>query len=231
MLYPERCPICDNVLAIGGEAVCKECLGEIELVGEPRCKKCGKPLLEEEELCMDCQNKESSYEYGYGLFVYNSSMRESVGRFKYQGRQEYAVFYAREMFREYGQWLAEKKPQALIPVPIHRRRYRSRGYNQAELIADELGKLAGISVRKDILVRCKDTLPQKELSELERKHNLQGAFRVDGQGEELNQLPKCVIIIDDIYTTGCTLESCSSVLKEAGISEIYFLCVCIGKGY
>jgi predicted amidophosphoribosyltransferase len=87
-----------------------------------------------------------------------------------------------------------------------------------------------IPVKEDLLCRKKDTLPQKELSEQERKQNVKGAFEFCGR-EELNLLQECVIIIDDIYTTGSTVEECSYVLRQAGIKQIYFLCVCIGKGF
>jgi ComF family protein len=122
------------------------------------------------------------------------------------------------------------KPDVLVPVPVHQNRLKKRGYNQAALLARELGRLTNIPVAEHLLIRKKDTLPQKELSERERKQNLQDAFAL-GERQELNLLQECVIIIDDIYTTGATLEECSRVLKQVGIQRIYFLCVCIGKGF
>lgn len=187
-------------------------------------------MLQEEEFCGDCLGKSASFEYGYSLFVYNSSLQDSIGRFKYHGRREYASFYAEELYREYGEWISQTGAEALIPVPIHKNRFRTRGYNQAELIARELGTLSGIPVWSRLLVRSRDTLPQKDLNHQERRENLSGAFLLGKQEGELNQIPKCVIIIDDIYTTGSTVEVCSRVLKKAGVHKIYFLCVCIGKG-
>lgn len=116
------------------------------------------------------------------------------------------------------------------PVPVHPARYRRRGYNQAEILARHFGKLSGLPVGTEMIARIKDTRPQKELSAGERKRNLAGAFSVGRQVRELNQIPECVIIMDDIYTTGSTMEACSAVLKETGIRRIYFLCVCIGQG-
>ena len=229
-LYPSRCPVCDRVNAVGGTGICDGCRIKIQRVREPFCQKCGKPLAEESVVCGDCQGKESSYEYGRSLFVYNSSMQKSIGKFKYHGRQEYAKYYAEQMYLEYGEWMKEICAQRLIPVPIHKNRFRKRGYNQAELIAKELARLSGIPVWKDFLVRSKDTLPQKELSNKERRENLFQAFQVKEQGLELNRIPKCVIIIDDIYTTGSTLEECSKVIKKAGVHNVFFLCVSIGKG-
>lgn len=232
LVYPRRCPVCDCVLPVGDRGICPSCHMRLEYVQEPRCKKCGKPLqVQEDEFCTDCEGRETSYEYGFGLWVYNSAMQASISRFKYHGRREYGECYAQELYRCFGAWIKETGAGALIPVPIHRNRYRKRGYNQAELIAKGLGKLAGIPVRENFLLRCRDTTPQKELTDRERQKNLQDAFHVNNFPEELNHIPECVIIIDDIYTTGGTLEACSKVIKEAGVQRIYFICVCIGKGY
>lgn len=230
--YPGRCPVCDGVLPVGVQGACGLCGTLLEYVQEPMCKKCGKPLQSgEEEFCMDCRGREASFECGYGLWVYDSAMKASIGRFKYRGRREYAGYYAQEMYRQYGGWIEQTGAQALIPVPVHRKRYRKRGYNQAALIARQLGRLSGIPVREQLLLRCRDTLPQKELSVKERRENLKNAFLLNNLPEELNQIPECAILVDDIYTTGCTLEACARVLRDAGVHRVYFLCACIGKGF
>lgn len=232
--FPRRCPICDGVHKTGQNGICSSCRGELEYLEGPRCKRCSKPLEgEEQEFCLDCQGKEGFLEYGFALWTYDSAMQESMGRFKYHGRREYALCYAQEMYHQYGSWLHHFENPVFIPVPIHFRRYQKRGYNQAALIARELAKLSGIPVWEDFLIRCQDTLPQKELSDQERENNVKNAFQITGKNyaEELNQFPECVILLDDIYTTGSTLESCSRVLREAGVQKIYFMCVCIGKGF
>ena len=114
--------------------------------------------------------------------------------------------------------------------PVHSKRYRKRGYNQAEEIAKEMARLSGLPMRSDLLVRVKHTAPQKELSKRERSRNLQGAFRCRADFRKLCLQGKCAIIIDDIYTTGSTVEACSQTLLQAGFDKVYFLCVCIGKG-
>lgn len=222
--------MCDAALASPEKGACKSCSARLEYVREPKCSRCGKPLETAEEYCQDCREKAVAYQCGRSLFVYDSAMQSSIARFKYEGRREYAGFYAKELFRMYGDWMQGLGVRAFVPVPIHGRRLRRRGYNQAELIANELGELAGLPVRGDLICRCRETIPQKELSVPERRRNLEGGFRLKKSVEELNQIPECVIIIDDIYTTGSTIEACSRALQEAGIQNIYFLCVCIGKG-
>lgn len=230
-LYPPRCPGCDQILPLSGGGMCDGCRARIEYVREPRCSRCGKPLEEEEEFCQDCRTGEAAYICGKALLVYDSYMQDSMAYFKYGGRKEYAAFYAAELYRVYKEWICQVGADAFVPVPIHKKRLQKRGYNQAGLLAAQLGRRMGIPVRQDILCRRKDTLPQKELSGTQRRRNLEGAFQLRNSTEELNQLPECVIIIDDIYTTGSTIEACAQVLKRAGVKSIYFLCVCIGRGY
>ena len=182
----------------------------------------------DQEYCLDCEERDSSFLYGHSLFVYDSRMQGSMARFKYRQRKEYARYYAAEMVRVYGAWIRSLHPDAMIPVPIHAKRMRKRGFNQAQELAERISRICGVPVLDDWLLRCRNTLPQKELSRTERKVNLQGAFTL---AKQLNQTPECVIIIDDIYTTGSTIEACSAVLKEAGVQRIYFLCICTGKGY
>lgn len=117
--------------------------------------------------------------------------------------------------------------EAVIPVPIHKNRRKKRGYNQAELFARELGKLLELPVDGEILVRTKDTTPQKKLDDRERKNNLKKALKI---GKDSVQWKK-VLVVDDIYTTGSTVDAAALVLKEAGVEEIYVLSIAIGKGY
>lgn len=227
IFYPRRCVMCDRVLALRQKDICSKCIEIPEHIGEDFCMKCGKPVDAGEEYCCDCKNKVTSFQCGRSTFLYNRDMRKSITRFKYHGRQEYASYYAKNMYEQHREWIEKINPDALIPVPIHKERYRIRGYNQAELLAVELGTLANLPIISDYLVRVENTLPQKELSAVERLQNLQTAFKI--QHMELYTKVKCVIIIDDIYTTGSTLEACSQVMKEVGVTKVYFLCLCSGQ--
>lgn len=230
-LFPKRCAICDELLKVGQEHLCHACQGIPREVGEDCCVYCGKPVAAEEECCEDCRGSQRSFQYGRSALWYDAAMRQSMSRFKYHGRQEYAAYYGAVLAEKYGDWIQELAPQALIPVPLHKKRYRKRGYNQAELIARELGERCGVAVDAEYLFRRRDTTPQKELSKGDRQENLRDAFYVGNVSGELCKYERCVIIIDDIYTTGSTAESCSHVLRTNGTDKIYFLCVCTGKGY
>lgn len=226
LLYPPRCPFCDRIAEDAQEVICPSCRKSICEAGEPVCKCCGKPLSDERrEFCYDCGRKNHAFIQGKAMWVYEGRVRESVYRFKYRNKREYGGVYAKEIARRYGNWMRQRNVQALIPVPLHRNRRRARGYNQAEILADELGRITGIPVRRELLVRVQDTRPQKLLSGTERKNNLKKAFKTTKSIVQLN----CVLIIDDIYTTGSTADAAASALQEAGVPEVYVCCVSIGK--
>ena len=117
------------------------------------------------------------------------------------------------------------KPDALVPVPVHYTRKRERGYNQAEVLAKVIGGKMGIPVEGRLVRRVRKTLPQKLLGDRERQNNLKRAFKIDRNDVKL----KTVIIIDDIYTTGSTVDACAAVLKCAGVKKVYFITAAIGK--
>ncbi len=225
LLFPRRCPVCDGVLRFRKELVCPSCFQTVRFVREPFCMKCGKSLPEEGEYCHDCREKTHLYVQGAAVFEY-AGMASSIYRFKYGGRQEYAVFYGRCMAAVLGERMRRWGVQALIPVPVHPSRKRRRGYNQAELLADAIGGLTGIPVRKDIVARRKKTVPQKDLNVKQRQNNLKKAFKILENDVKLDT----IVIIDDIYTTGSTIDAMTAVLHGAGVSRVYYAALAIGNG-
>ena len=187
-------------------------------------------MEEEREFCFDCERKQFLYKKGFPLCVYNKGMHKSIAAFKYKGRKEYGTFYGEEIVKKYEVVFKMLQVDGLIPVPIHKSRKNTRGYNQAEVIAMEIGKRLKIPVIKDLLVRNKKTLPQKELGNKERMWNLEQAFEIKQDLLSKDIKLEKVIIVDDIYTTGSTIEACTKALLKAGISEVYFTSVCIGMG-
>jgi len=116
--------------------------------------------------------------------------------------------------------------QALVPVPIHSSRQKDRGFNQAECLAQEIGKRLQIPVCRDLLIRVRKTVPQKELDETERQNNLKKAFKMGINSVKLDT----IIMIDDIYTTGSTIDACAAVLLKNGVKKIYFITAAVGQG-
>lgn len=232
LVFPRRCAICGNICIPKEHMVCRECQSKPLIIQEPRCKKCSKPIASEElEYCYDCNSKEFHYNRGISLWLYDEVMKESIIRFKYKGCKEYVNFYVDEILKHLGEEIRAIAPDVLLPVPVHKSRQRQRGYNQAGLLAVELGRRMNIMVKTDVLIRTIKTQPQKELSNVERMRNLEKAFSVsDKYGNNISKFHK-LMIIDDIYTTGSTIEACAKVLQKAGVREIYFLTLCIGEGY
>lgn len=224
-LYPDRCAVCDEVVE-SGNTLCKECSQKIRPLHGDTCHRCGKLLTDTDRLyCYDCSRKIHFYERGFAIFEY-SDIKKSLYRFKYSGRAEYAAFYAFAADRVYGKTLKELDLDAIVPIPIHKRRLAVRGYNQAEEFAKELSKRINTPVMSNLIRRCKSTVPLKKLSEEERKNNLKNAFIIAANDVKL----KKILLVDDIYTTGATIDTVSALFKEHGVEKIYFITVAIGAG-
>jgi ComF family protein len=230
-LYPPACPICGKpapYVAGVRTRVCPSCQLKLSFIKDPVCLKCGKELKDDEnEYCYDCKKREHAYTQGAAVFAYNDGIKQSIYRFKYKNRREYATFYAEEIYKSKKHLIRTWNPDVIIPVPLHRLKLRKRGYNQAQLIAEELGKLLKIPVDHTYLIRKNNTKPLKELSDTDRMKNLQNAFQIVKNGVDYRK----IMLIDDIYTTGSTVDECARMLFEAGAQKVYFICLCIGKGF
>ncbi len=137
------------------------------------------------------------------------------------------MFYADIINEKYGPVIKTWQPQAIIPVPLHSSKYRKRGYNQAEVLAKELSTQLNIPVDSTSLLRIKNTVPQKQLNDRERCNNIINAFQMAKNSVKY----KKVLLVDDIYTTGITIDECARVLKAEGAELVFFAVVCIGRGF
>lgn len=234
LLYPICCPVCGEVQEQmltdeGAACICPACEKKLIRVASPFCMRCGKPLEADRmrrEYCGDCMRDRHAFVQGRAVFVYQGAIIGSMHRLKYANRRDYAEVFAREAYETYAVWLRRIAPDALIPIPLHPKRRKERGYNQAELIAEALARLSGIPVEKKLLLRMIHTQPQKQLHARERKNNLKNAFQTS---KKIVQLKK-VLLVDDIYTTGSTVDAAAEALLMAGVTKVYVLCICIGGG-
>lgn len=226
MIFPLRCPVCDGIVTPYGEKICLDCMKKLKYITPPRCYRCGKKLEDEElEFCGDCSRRRHLFVQGRALYEYGSVIH-GIYRFKYGGRREYAGFFGEDMARYLRDFIARVKPDGLIPIPLHPSRERRRGYNQAQLLAKELGRYAGIPVYDKMLCRVKKTVPMKRLNPSERQNNLKKAFLMKGNDVKL----RVVILIDDIYTTGSTIDAAAACLMQAGVEKVYFITLSCGAG-
>lgn len=226
LLYPRCCPVCGEIVMPKGELICPECFRKLSFVRQPACKKCGKEITSDrQEYCYDCSRHKRSFEYGLSLLNYDETAKKSMVKIKYKNKREYLDFYAEAIWQRYSKQLMRIKPDVLIPVPVHPSRKRRRGFNQAEVLAELLGQRMNVPVADDALCRTRKTAPQKQLGPAERLKNLKEAF---APGRQLDGVKK-VLLVDDIYTTGSTIEACTRILKQTGISQVFFVTICIGR--
>lgn len=227
LLFPLRCPVCDKIVPAGEGKACRGCRRKIRYISEPRCLKCGRQLADEMAgFCAACEKTPHIFDRGIALYDYQS-MKKSIYRFKYGKRCEYAAFYAEEIYSRFKSEILNMEADAIIPIPLHRSRLKSRGYNQAQLLAAHLSKLTGIPLEKNLVKRIRKTVPQKHLDAHGRQNNLKKAFNIKPNVVKLNK----TILIDDIYTTGSTIDAVAKELKRHGVDTVYFITLCIGEGF
>jgi ComF family protein len=227
LVYPAKCPLCGREILVQGERACRDCRSSVQKISGNFCLKCGKELGKDgDEFCEDCREHPHGYVQNRGLFSYTGQMKGCMYRYKYQNQRYYAEYFAKELLEAYGRQIRSWGVEAMVPVPLHPSRRRRRGFNQAELVVRYMEEPLGIPVLADYVRREKKTLPQKYLNPSGRQKNLKNAFNIAPNGVKLNR----VLVFDDIYTTGSTLDAVSAVLLEAGIQDVYGLCICIGQG-
>ena len=159
VLFPRRCPVCGEIVVPAGRFVCPSCLGRLSPVKEPVCKRCGKEISDpSEEYCDICRGKKRSFESGVALLNYNEAARKSMSRIKYENKREFLDFYGAALAYRYEKEIKRMRADCIVPVPVHSSRKRSRGFNQAEVLADIVGQKLGIPVEKKLLVRPKNTM-------------------------------------------------------------------------
>ena len=187
--------------------------------------QCGKPLDTEEEYCLDCSKEKHLYLRGRSALCYEGDAKEAIHKIKYENKRAYIGPLAELMAERLAGDVRRWDPQVLIPVPMTENKRKSRGFNQAEILARHLGRVWGIPVDTQLLVKLVDTGEQKKLDKRMRRRNLRNAFEARENGKYTR-----VLLIDDVYTTGSTVDAAAGALHEAGITEVFYAAVCIGYG-
>lgn len=229
-IYPRRCPVCGGIVVPKGKKVCDTCTETFQVIKQPRCMKCSKPVeQEEQEYCYDCSNNSFHYTKGLALWVYDKNVKKSIADFKYHNRKEYSSYYVQEIMNHLSKDIIKLAPDLLVPVPLHKRKLKERGFNQAYLLAKGIAENLRIPVSGDYLLRVHKTRAQKQLNDKERTNNMSGAFCINPMIEASKH--DRVMLVDDIYTTGSTIDECAKVLLDSGTKEVYFVSLSIGKGY
>ncbi len=231
-IYPAACGLCSKKLDDKYQRsllICKECLSKMKKNRPPFCKKCGRSLaglVETLDTCRDCNQKKFYYERAHACYLYEGAVKEALHLFKYAKRQSlskmFCGLFIESLIRD-GYIL--KDIEGVIAVPLHGTKIRERGFNQSYMLAEAAARRFKIKEMSMHLKRISNTGPQSELDKNERRNNIKDAFRVQNDGSIKG---KRLLLIDDVFTTGATLNECARVLKAAGAAQIS--CLTFSRG-
>ena len=220
-LFPSYCLICGSQdVYQAGYLICKECIDSISFITHPFCSCCGKPFFTEnsrDHLCSDCLSHKSHFNFVRALGTYEGILEKIIHQLKY--KHKFAVGNIFNLLLDACQFneIDFSAYDFFIPVPLHQRRLRQRGFNQAVIIGKVLQKKYKVPLKLMVLERTVYTLPQVGLRGKERKNNVRNAFRVKDLKVVQN---KSILLLDDVFTTGATINECARVLKAAGASRV-----------
>lgn len=221
VVFPSRCPVCAGHVArptLG--PLCEACWRELPRHRGRLCA-CGFPLRGSVlDACGRCRRGLSSFACGFSLGPYEGALRVALHELKYRGRRRVAARLAEALVSDVGSASVLTPGAILVPVPLHPRRQRERGFNQADLLAAELARRADLRVAGAALVRRIDTPSQTGLSAAARRANVAGAFAVRRRAQIAGRV---VVVVDDVLTTGATAMACARALVQAGATEIRLL--------
>lgn len=219
LFFPKICINCGRK----GDYICEDCLSLIDILDHQYCPGCRK-ITPEGKICQSCKKFLKLDRLYFASSYKNPLVKEAISKLKYEPFCKELSEPLANLIITHFQILGnienflEKSEYVLVPVPLDKRRLKWRGFNQAECLAKELSKVLKVPLISDCLIKIKETLPQVELKEEKRKENIKGVFLIKNK-EKIRK--KKVLLVDDVYTTGSTLNECARVLKIAGAKEVF----------
>ncbi len=220
VVFPAHCPVCSQDLERPMRGpLCEACWAGVASSPRARCR-CGQFLTAGGRSCGRCRRGLSPLSAGFSLGLYEGALRVAVHELKYRGRRRVAARLAEAIAQDAVARGLLSPEAVLVPVPLHPRRKRERGFNQAELLASELGRRLGLPVAPSALVRRAFTAAQTGLSAAARRRNVAGAFAVRRRAQVAARV---VVLVDDVVTTGATARACAEALRQAGASDVRLL--------
>ena len=234
IIYPARCHVCRDFLSEERRPYfhfCTHCLNSFSKINPPACPVCGIPfgsISEENHLCEKCMRKRPSYDSLGAPYIYEGRIMDAIHQMKYDGKTYLADSLGPLMASFATRWLDTTENLLIIPVPLHPKRLRERGFNQALLLARAIMPALGAELDFLSLKRIIYTKSQTGLNSKERKRNVRKAFIMDRQK---GLKGKTVVLVDDVATTGNTMNECARVLKKAGIERVFCLALARTAGY
>ncbi|WP_236865805.1 ComF family protein [Candidatus Hydrogenosomobacter endosymbioticus] len=217
MVFPKKCQCCREVVQWDG--ICPKCWSRLLFIRPPMCKICGSPFdkTDQFDLCTSCMSGLPVFDKHRSLLSYGGSARKLVLSLKYRKDNSSAMFIAEIMLPMVLE--IAHKVDYIIPVPLHWTRVSKRGFNQSALIARHLSRFLGIPILIDSLTRNRKTPSQGSLTSHMREKNVAGAFSVKSSSSKMISEAR-ILLVDDVYTTGSTINACSEALKLTGAKKI-----------
>jgi len=213
-LFAGQCLLCLDP-APAGHMLCRSCKDDLP-DNRCGCSRCGKPLAIAAPMCGECQQSPPAFDYVRTLYRYHSPIDRLVQQLKYDSRLDLARLFGEQLREAASDWVrVSGKPDLVIPVPLHRSRLRTRGFNQSIEIARPIAKFLGARLELDRVKRIRKTDPQTGLPLTRRKRNVRGAFEAEGSFNKLS-----IVIVDDVITSGHTAGELARTLKNAGAASI-----------
>ncbi len=226
IIYPRYCLICSNSINESSfEGACKGCLEKINVNTSPFCSKCGisiKSTTRAKDSCNECRNKNYYFDRAMSVCDYKGIVKKCIQLFKYKRKLNIGLNLSKLMIKFLKEHFNLDDIDLITAVPLHKSKLRERGFNQAEILAEQIRLNLNLPAAFDNLKRIKKTLSQYQLPLVSRQSNISGAFACADEAFFRN---KSILIIDDIFTTGATLNECSRVLKNAGAKKVYTLTI------
>jgi len=229
VLFPGPCRICGRTLANASRIpICEACLGAFERIAEPMCLCCGRPFVSAvaeqaiQPRCRLCRVNFYAFDRARSFAVYDDALSEAILLVKYEEVTRLGEWFAARLAEIIAGEQDARRADLVVPVPLHPERRRERGYNQAELIARPLAKRLNVRLDSRLLVRTKPRPPQLVLSRSEHWKSVRGAYATR-EGRRVDNL--CILLVDDVLTTGATLDACARALKKAGAAAVAGLTV------
>ena len=215
--------MCAKILSADNKYICPECFDKLKPVGEETCESCGS-ALGMSGICFNCE-KDFSFRSNIAFFEYNEPMREIIHNIKYNKKAYKMVVMASIMAECVNGKLDDYSDfDMVVPVPLHKHRLRKRGFNQADILAEKVSEITGVKIEPNICIRKVDTAPQSLIGSGSRRKNVEGIFDLK---PNIGLNGKRVILVDDIFTSGSTLNSMSNMLKEVGAETVVCVTLCI----
>jgi len=220
LLLPPVCYICKRRLKSEENIICNDCYSRIRLLSPPYCERCERPLPTPDiKVCDTCIIERHPCSYIRGISPYDGITEHLIILLKYNGKRGTAKILGRLMTQAILKEEIYRNCEVIVPVPLHPTRKRERGYNQAELLGKELSVELNIPLVSDALIRVRATPSQTKLPSEERATNVKDAFVVNKQKIKLIK-DKTILLVDDVLTTGATLNECARTLLKGDIKEV-----------